>query len=862
MSLDNNERSGHRARELKSVYVDAQCSFMKIRLHKCYINKFNLYNQVGLIAVNVLGESIEGGAPSVNNRLPAALGGNNLPDHMSQKSVLALDDLAFDMNFDEVTASKIRQVNMAKQYCVSQENYEAAKSLKVVEQQLKVIGVQLAKMVTQKRQAVQREDYDVAQSLKGEIDRLRTGIEQRLTRIPAFHEYVRKSAEASGAAPPQQQQQHPYRPPQQSMDRPGNDGRAPMQPIMNNNQRQNQMQQPSAVMPTPLQQQRVEQKQQQEMKRYRNVTDERPLDTQRSAVSQQDTAPPQMVSPPMTMNRQPNFSGSPNPDERPIKGTGANSAKRSTKQADPNAPPQGRDLIPRSPVKGQMQHQQQRQQAQQQKQMQAGPMDPGNTVPGQAQAPAYSGNGPHPLDGVPNHENLLEPEPLSPVVSQESTKLIEIYGEYIVRCLYSKTWALREAALQKITLDLPRVARENGNRNCFAAIAQILNNVGRDKVSQVFLGALNLLQTALVTCNDLMRGEVTSMLSIFTIAIVEKVGDSNGRVRQEAQSTLMKLAQATFVGPPFVSANILRKPKKQHMTSWRPVLGRLSVLRNIILSYGLGPTSGLSLDACMEHAKISNAFMHPNNNVRVCARDLCVALYGVVGDDIMSYLGGLREKQLEEYKNAFAGAGGPSGGMPKKQEEKRRREPARRKNGPKPVQEPTSPPAQTVQIENSNVTGGGGVRVPGPDGRDINININVTTSPKANASPAQDGKSESLEESQDVDPFTCQFCGRYDPSFTEDTLDMHYWKECPVLTSCKLCGQVVEIMCLHEHMATECEHREKYKNENAGKLKQMERLCPLCTTPIKPLSEAGWRRHLLSGAGCPANPRTKHLLGQ
>ena len=70
--------------------------------------------------------------------------GKNLPDHMTQKSVLALDDLAFDMNFDEVTAQKIRQVNMAKQFCVSQENYEAAKSLKVVEQQLKVIGVQFS----------------------------------------------------------------------------------------------------------------------------------------------------------------------------------------------------------------------------------------------------------------------------------------------------------------------------------------------------------------------------------------------------------------------------------------------------------------------------------------------------------------------------------------------------------------------------------------------------------------------------------------------------------------------------------------------------------------------------------------------
>ena len=103
MSLDNNERSGHRARELKSVYVDSQCTFLKVRLHKCYINKYNLYNQVGLIAINVLGEADHAlGLDGPTTRLPKALGGQDLPDHMSQKSVLALDDLAFDMNFDDV----------------------------------------------------------------------------------------------------------------------------------------------------------------------------------------------------------------------------------------------------------------------------------------------------------------------------------------------------------------------------------------------------------------------------------------------------------------------------------------------------------------------------------------------------------------------------------------------------------------------------------------------------------------------------------------------------------------------------------------------------------------------------------------
>ena len=61
LSLDNNERSGFRARELKSVYIDATGQFLKLSFHKCYINKYNLYNQVGLIAINALGEQLAGG---------------------------------------------------------------------------------------------------------------------------------------------------------------------------------------------------------------------------------------------------------------------------------------------------------------------------------------------------------------------------------------------------------------------------------------------------------------------------------------------------------------------------------------------------------------------------------------------------------------------------------------------------------------------------------------------------------------------------------------------------------------------------------------------------------------------------------
>ncbi|CAM9621007.1 unnamed protein product, partial [Sphacelaria rigidula] len=49
LSLNSNERSKYQARELKSVYVNAPGQYMRMVVHKCYINEINLFNQVGCI---------------------------------------------------------------------------------------------------------------------------------------------------------------------------------------------------------------------------------------------------------------------------------------------------------------------------------------------------------------------------------------------------------------------------------------------------------------------------------------------------------------------------------------------------------------------------------------------------------------------------------------------------------------------------------------------------------------------------------------------------------------------------------------------------------------------------------------------
>ena len=46
LSLDSNERSKYQARELKSVYLDCTGRYLKFLVHRCYINRHNLFNQV------------------------------------------------------------------------------------------------------------------------------------------------------------------------------------------------------------------------------------------------------------------------------------------------------------------------------------------------------------------------------------------------------------------------------------------------------------------------------------------------------------------------------------------------------------------------------------------------------------------------------------------------------------------------------------------------------------------------------------------------------------------------------------------------------------------------------------------------
>ena len=104
LSLDSNERSQYQARELKTVYIDNPGRFVRLVVHRNYVNKQNLFNQVGIVAVNLLGAdtALSGSGGAIGSF--AQGGGYTNP----------LNDLSIDMNLDPQTAAKLRLLSDAK----------------------------------------------------------------------------------------------------------------------------------------------------------------------------------------------------------------------------------------------------------------------------------------------------------------------------------------------------------------------------------------------------------------------------------------------------------------------------------------------------------------------------------------------------------------------------------------------------------------------------------------------------------------------------------------------------------------------------------------------------------------------------
>ncbi|XP_064610541.1 centrosomal protein of 104 kDa-like isoform X2 [Liolophura sinensis] len=795
VSLSDNEKTGFKARELKSVHVDAVGVFLKLVIHKNHINKYNLYNQVGIVAVNVIGDPLDKprtfsdtdlyneGEELLSDRLLE--GSYSRPDYINP-----LDDLAFDMYQDPEVGQIIKKLDRKKQEAVLQERYDYAKRLKEAIAGLQKVGEKLGKMEIEKRQAVENEDYDKAKLKKVQMDEYRLQAYQELQINALLESRHPKPVDFDSPRQPT---------PPRLMELPG--------------------QSPPSQHNTP-----------------RTPYDDRPLPALKNKDSLKDISPP----PPK-----------PPPEERKI-----------------SAP------VPAAPVV----------ESEPEPEVVAHP-EPDTDD----ESTADPGGGP------------TEPEPMSEKDLRDASSAIDVFGKPLVSKAYSKVWSFREDALLALYKELkeyPASTPKEDAKAAFRAAIFLIKRAIDDKVFAVYKAALKLermLLTEYVGVHKIPRHDVMYAVEKTLVNLLHKSSDMALRNREAAKDFILEISKYKEVKPTHVVPVECVKPFKLN-TGPRLALSRTEIVEHLYEEHGL--QDSLTVDSIMRFSV--QALQHNSGEVREASERIIKKLYKEVGAPIKDYLPPDDEKtrkntlyrMLFEYFDKVDGKPSKSDFKKSKAEIEAKKQAEIEElqiqlqklkdmaSGKAPINEDML--KEDKKKKEKTVLGGKLSRVTlfkvKRVLKETNKRVPPTSQVKQKASKPSAVVDDDTSTIFNIDNSessenTCIFCGERNDGFTEEGLDVHYWKSCPMLKRCANCKQVVEIAGYTDHLLQECDAKKNFvrdprcseavpkseydqhvADKSCNATKPNTNHCPLCHENI-PAGEEGWKVHLMEKDGCKQNPR-------
>ncbi|KAM9706716.1 centrosomal protein of 104 kDa isoform 2-T2 [Dama dama] len=766
VSLCDNEKTGCKARELKSVYVDAVGQFLKLIFHQNHVNKYNVYNQVALVAVNIIGDPADFGDESnITSReklidhylghnaedpalegtcsgprlgsqsagcLPLSGGheehrGTAGPDSRKSDYISPLDDLAFDMYQDPEVAQIIRRLDERKREAVQKERYDYAKKLKQAIADLQKVGERLGRYEVEKRCAVEKEDYDLAKEKKQQMERFRSRVYEQLQ----LHELV--DAE-------------PEKPSSHCLD----------------------------------------------------------VSPQRLTV---DRPPPATEPPPKTHPESLPYDERPLPVIRKQLGVAVSEAER-------------RDALG---------------------------------------------------DEACRADTTGEPEPLTEKALREASSAVDVLGEALVAGAYSRMWSHREDALltlHKQLTDTPLGTPKEDLKSTLRAAVFLVRRAIRDIVTPVFQASLKLLKmiiTQYIPKHKLGRLETAHCVERTIPVLLTRTGDSSARLRVMASNFIQEIALFKEVKSLQVIPSYLVQPLKAN-SSTHLAMSQMALLARLLRDLGT-EGAGFTTDSVMRFSV--QALEHRVREVREAAVGMILDLYAQHRALVLEYLppddSATRRNVL--YKTIFEGFakidGRPTDAEMRAQKraaaeevEKRKKEEIKALQGQLAALKEMQAEVQEKESEAMKAK-------------------NQDTQERKAAPP----NAPEIPDNHYLDNL-CIFCGERNESFTEEGLDLHYWKHCLMLTRCEHCRQVVEISSLTEHLLTECDQKDgfgrcyrcseaiskeelprhvKTRDCNPAKSEKLANRCPLCHENFSPGEEA-WKAHLMGPAGCTMNLRRTHVL--
>uniref|UniRef100_A0A3B3HNI7 Centrosomal protein of 104 kDa n=1 Tax=Oryzias latipes TaxID=8090 RepID=A0A3B3HNI7_ORYLA len=426
-------------------------------------------------------------------------------------------------------------------------------------------------------------------------------------------------------------------------------------------------------------------------------------------------------------------------------------------------------------------------------------------------------------------------EPLTEGAQREAGPAVDVYGESLVAEAYSRSWCGREHALLAVhdkLLEASSAAPKEELSHMIRAAGPLARRALLDKVPPVFYASLKLLRLILVQiipCVGLGRAEAAHCLQQTFPHLLRRTGDRAGRPRAAAVAFIQEIAVLKEVRSLQMIPAELLKPFTSNVPP-RLAQSRLELLEKLLAELG---AESFAPEAVVRFCRV--ALEHGAKEVRELAVRIILSLYQQHRGHVLDLLPPRDAATPKNflYKTLFDGFSRIDGRLMEAQEW----------GGEGAPEDPHRPTQEPPKAAKAGLTKGDGKR----------------------------GGANAQQPAEHLDHL-CIFCGEKDESFTEDGLDLHYWRHCPMLHRCHECGQVVEISGLSRHLLDECESRSRFRRcprccqalpaEDLNRHLQGSSCrssgegscCPLCRCNFLPGEEA-WRAHLMGRKGCKQNAR-------
>ncbi|XP_014241905.1 centrosomal protein of 104 kDa [Cimex lectularius] len=404
---------------------------------------------------------------------------------------------------------------------------------------------------------------------------------------------------------------------------------------------------------------------------------------------------------------------------------------------------------------------------------------------------------------------------------------ISVFGIALVEKFYSRQYVDKEDGLRDLECILE--SQETTNK-IFRAATFLLHRAIRDKVLSVYTVASSLVTQLFsrytgprVTTSELGRSVDKLLPELFS-----KSGDPTPRVHNLAVHTILTMAHS----PQLRKLNIIPVHLTRALTASthpRLALSKLEMVEQLILSIGISTdkASGMTARTLAEFG--ASGLHHPAEAVRKVAERVLILVYRVnprlvrkqlPPDDDITRRNLLYRQLMKEFDK--------------------------------------------IDLEVKR----------------MDLNRETRQHIKSSVSSYAANMSESPEVDQNVETPNslpgnnkhCIFCFQTCEHLTEEGLNIHYWKYCPLLTRCTHCQEVVECTGIHNHLLKDCDLKELYRPcDNCTEAVEKENFeehlvecqginrCPFCKTPVEN-TDLSWRNHLLDGKTCPKHPRAKFIL--